>query len=92
MSAVNNDGSGKVNYLAPSVDGQAAAITEALALADVDADTVTYVETHGTGTRIGDPIEVSALTQAFRATTERNGYCGIGGTGVSCPIAPSPAK
>jgi acyl transferase domain-containing protein/thioesterase domain-containing protein/acyl carrier protein len=77
-SAMNNDGAGKVNYLAPSVDGQAAAISEALALAGVDADTVTYVETHGTGTRIGDPIEVSALSQAFSASTERKGYCGIG--------------
>jgi acyl transferase domain-containing protein/thioesterase domain-containing protein/acyl carrier protein len=77
-SAINNDGSGKVNYLAPSVDGQAEAISEALALAGVDADTISYIEAHGTGTRIGDPIEVSALTQAFSATTDRTGYCGIG--------------
>ena len=56
-SAVNNDGSGKVNYLAPSVDGQAGAIAEAIALANIDADTIDYVEAHGTGTRIGDPIE-----------------------------------
>jgi acyl transferase domain-containing protein/thioesterase domain-containing protein/NAD(P)-dependent dehydrogenase (short-subunit alcohol dehydrogenase family)/acyl carrier protein len=77
-SAINNDGSGKISYLAPSVDGQAAAIAEALAIADVPADTITYVETHGTGTYIGDPIEVSALTQAFRASTKKKGYCGIG--------------
>jgi acyl transferase domain-containing protein/thioesterase domain-containing protein/acyl carrier protein len=77
-SAINNDGSGKVNYLAPSVDGQAASITEALALAGVEADTVSYVETHGTGTPIGDPIEVTALTQAFRTYTDKRNFCGIG--------------
>ena len=77
-TAINNDGSGKVGYLAPSVDGQAAAIVEALAVADVDADSIGYVECHGTGTPVGDPIEVSALTQAFRETSERNGFCGIG--------------
>ncbi len=77
-SAINNDGAGKISYLAPSVDGQAAAIAEALAIADVPADTITYVETHGTGTYIGDPIEVTALTQAFRASTKKKVYCGIG--------------
>ena len=77
-SAVNNDGAGKVNYLAPSVDGQTAAITEAIAIANVDAETISYIETHGTGTRIGDPIEVAALSQAFRAFTDRMGYCGLG--------------
>jgi acyl transferase domain-containing protein len=77
-SAVNNDGSGKVNYLAPSVDGQAAAIAEAIALANIDASTIDYVEAHGTGTRIGDPIEVTALTQAFRQTTDEKQFCGLG--------------
>ena len=77
-SAVNNDGSGKVNYLAPSVDGQASAIAEAIALANIDASTIDYVEAHGTGTRIGDPIEVTALTQAFRQTTEQKQFCGLG--------------
>ncbi|MDM3870606.1 SDR family NAD(P)-dependent oxidoreductase [Porticoccus sp. W117] len=77
-SAVNNDGSGKVGYLAPSVEGQAEAINEALAMADLSADDIDYVECHGTGTPVGDPIEVSALTQAFRESSERNGYCGIG--------------
>ena len=77
-TAVNNDGSQKVGYLAPSVDGQAACIADALAVADVEADSVTYVECHGTGTAMGDPIEVAALTQAFREGTDRTGFCGIG--------------
>ena len=77
-SAINNDGAGKVGYLAPSVDGQAAAIAEAIAVADVGADTISYVEAHGTATPVGDPIEVTALTQAFRATTDASGYCAIG--------------
>ncbi|WP_461413804.1 type I polyketide synthase [Gemmatimonas sp.] len=77
-SAINNDGAGKVGYLAPSVDGQAAAIAEAIDVAGISADTIDYVEAHGTGTRVGDPIEVAALTQAFRRTTGAVGYCGIG--------------
>ncbi len=77
-SAVNNDGSAKVGYLAPGVDGQASAIVEALAVADVHPDTVDYVECHGTGTEMGDPIEMTALTRAFRMNTERKGYCGVG--------------
>lgn len=77
-SAVNNDGALKVGYLAPSVDGQAQAIAEALAVANVNADSISYVEAHGTGTPVGDPIEVAALTQAFRRTTSRRGFCGLG--------------
>ena len=77
-SAVNNDGSLKVGFTAPGVDGQAKVVATAHALAGIDADTVTYVETHGTGTVLGDPIEVAALTKAFRTTTDRDGFCGIG--------------
>lgn len=77
-SAVNNDGANKVGYLAPSVEGQAACMAEALTLADIDPRSVSYVECHGTGTPVGDPIEVSALTQAFREETEDTGFCGIG--------------
>ena len=77
-SAVNNDGSGKAGYLAPSVDGQAAAVAEALAVARVTADSIGLIEAHGTGTAVGDPIEIKALTQAFRQTTAENGFCGIG--------------
>ncbi|MCL6753055.1 SDR family oxidoreductase [Nostoc sp. CCCryo 231-06] len=77
-SSVNNDGSLKVGYTAPSVDGQREVILEALALAGVEPETVTYVEAHGTGTILGDPIEIKALTQAFRASTNKKGFCAIG--------------
>ncbi len=77
-SAINNDGAGKVGYLAPSVDGQAAAIAEAITLADLSARDISYVECHGTGTAVGDPIEVTALSQAFRGFTEDKQFCHIG--------------
>lgn len=77
-SAVNNDGALKVGFTAPSVTGQAEAIAEALAFAEIDPDTIQYVETHGTGTALGDPIEISALTQVFRAQTDRQQFCAIG--------------
>jgi len=77
-SAVNNDGARKVGYLAPSVEGQAEVIAEAINFAGVSAADISYVETHGTGTVVGDPIEVRALAQAFHKTTERSDYCGIG--------------
>jgi acyl transferase domain-containing protein len=77
-SAVNNDGAGKVGYLAPSVDGQAAAIAEALDIAGVSAESIGLVEAHGTGTAVGDPIEVAALTQAFRRSTDKRGFCRLG--------------
>ena len=77
-SAVNNDGADKAGYLAPSVGGQAAAVADALAIADVPADSIDYVECHGTGTYLGDPIEVAALTEAFRESTDATGFCRIG--------------
>lgn len=77
-TAINNDGAAKAGYLAPSVDGQASAIAEAHLLADVSADTIDYIECHGTGTYLGDPIEVAALTEAFRETTDDTGFCRIG--------------
>ncbi len=77
-SAVNNDGGEKVGYTAPGIEGQAAVIVAALAAAEVEAGSISYVETHGTGTKLGDPIEVSALTRAFRATTDRKQFCAIG--------------
>ncbi len=77
-SAINNDGAMKVGYTAPSVSGQAAVIKEAQTLAGVDAETISYIEAHGTGTPLGDPIEVAALTQAFNQTTDKKGFCAIG--------------
>jgi acyl transferase domain-containing protein len=77
-TALNNDGSGKASYSAPSLDGQAEVIALSHALAGISADTISYVEAHGTGTPLGDPIEVSALTLAFRASTDRSGFCGLG--------------
>ena len=77
-SCINNDGAAKIGYTAPSVDGQAAVIMEAHALAGVTGDEVTYVEAHGTGTPLGDPIEVAALTKAFRRTTQNKNFCAIG--------------
>src|SRR5262249_10969902 len=77
-TAVNNDGSLKVGFTAPSIEGQASVIEEALALAEVDPETISYVETHGTGTSLGDPIEVAALTQAFRTQTSAKNFCAIG--------------
>ncbi|HRK42971.1 MAG TPA: type I polyketide synthase, partial [Gemmobacter sp.] len=77
-SAVNNDGAAKAGYLAPSVEGQARCIAEAQAVAGVTSDTVDYVECHGTGTFLGDPIEVAALTQGFAESAETVGTCRIG--------------
>jgi acyl transferase domain-containing protein len=77
-SAINNDGSLKVGYTAPSIDGQTAVIKEAHAMAGVAPETITYVEAHGTGTTLGDPIEIAALTNAFRTTTQQKQYCAIG--------------
>lgn len=64
-SAINNDGRRKVGFLAPSVEGQVEAVAQALAVSGVDAGTIDYIEAHGTGTAIGDPIEVAALGKVF---------------------------
>lgn len=77
-SAINNDGSRKMGFTAPSVDGQARVIQAAQQMAGIGPDDVGYVETHGTGTQLGDPIEIAALTRAFRAGTDRKRYCPIG--------------
>jgi acyl transferase domain-containing protein/acyl carrier protein len=77
-SAINNDGSLKLGYTAPSVDGQAEVISDALAVSDIDPETVSYVEAHGTGTPLGDPIEVAALQEAFRGRETRKQFCAIG--------------
>jgi phthiocerol/phenolphthiocerol synthesis type-I polyketide synthase E len=77
-SAINNDGNAKAGYTAPSVEGQAEVIAMAQEIAGIEAGSISYVETHGTGTPIGDPIEMAALTQAFRATGQRRAPCAIG--------------
>jgi acyl transferase domain-containing protein len=75
---VNNDGSNKVSYMAPSIDGQAEAVAAAQAYAGIDVGTIGYLEAHGTGTSLGDPIEVAALTKAFRTATKANQFCALG--------------
>ncbi len=77
-SAINNDGSFKIGYTAPSEQGQAEVIAEALAMADVEPETITFIETHGTGTPLGDPIEVAALHQTFRMKTNAKGSVALG--------------
>ncbi|MFC9712567.1 beta-ketoacyl synthase N-terminal-like domain-containing protein [Paenibacillus sp. NPDC056933] len=77
-SAINNDGSNKVGYTAPSVEGQSKVIVEALAVSGLSPDQINYVEAHGTGTALGDPIEIAALSQAFRYGTDRQAFCPIG--------------
>ena len=77
-TAINNDGATKAGYLAPSVTGQASAIVEAMGLGGIEADSIQFIECHGTGTPLGDPIEIEALTQAYRQSTDRVGYCAVG--------------
>ena len=77
-NAINNDGDSKVGYSAPSAEGQAAVIAQALGVAGVDPRSITYVEAHGTGTSLGDPIEVSALSGVYQRDTDDRGWCAIG--------------
>ena len=77
-SAVNNDGSHKIGYTTPSVDGQAKVIREAIAIAGVPAESISYIETHGTGTPLGDPVEIEALNKVFKSETGKKGFCAIG--------------
>ncbi len=76
--AINNDGAVKASFTAPSVEGQCAVIEAALESAGVDARSISYVEAHGTATPLGDPVEVAALTQAFRRATPDTGFCTLG--------------
>ena len=78
-AAINNDGSSKVSFTAPSVDGQAQVISMAQALGGISPDTIAYIEAHGTGTSLGDPIEIAGLTQAFRAGgAQGKSFCAVG--------------
>ncbi len=76
--AVNNDGRDKASFTAPSISGQAAGIAAAYEAAGINPRTVSYIEAHGTATPLGDPVEIEALTRAFRRTTPDRGFCRIG--------------
>jgi acyl transferase domain-containing protein/acyl carrier protein len=77
-SATNNDGAAKASFTAPGVEGQVEVIAEALANAEVRPASISYIEAHGTGTTLGDSIEIRALTRAFRASTQQQQFCAIG--------------
>lgn len=77
-SAVNNDGRFRVSYAAPGLEGQSEVIAEALANAEVAAESIGYIEAHGTATALGDSIELAALTKAFMLTTTQRRFCAIG--------------
>lgn len=77
-AAINNDGADKAGFTAPSVDGQIEVIATAQALAGIQPREISYIETHGTGTPLGDPIEIAALTGAFRSSTRDVGFCRLG--------------
>ncbi|GHC53183.1 non-ribosomal peptide synthetase [Streptomyces flavofungini] len=76
--ATNNDGGDATGFYSPSVNGQTRLVRQVLDRTGVDPRTIGYVEAHGTGTKLGDPVEVAALTEAYRAFTDDTGYCGIG--------------
>ncbi|CAM3846072.1 SDR family NAD(P)-dependent oxidoreductase [Kibdelosporangium persicum] len=76
--AINNDGKAKIGFSAPGVEGQSAAISAALAASGVPAESIHMLEGHGTGTAVGDPIEVRALTKAYRRYTGESGFCALG--------------
>jgi amino acid adenylation domain-containing protein len=77
-SAVNNDGLDKVGYTAPGVNGQAAVINDAIRMAAVPSETIGYIETHGTGTKLGDPIEIAGLKQVFGTSNDPDYKCALG--------------
>jgi acyl transferase domain-containing protein/thioesterase domain-containing protein len=77
-TGLNNDGSARVGYSAPGVNGQVAVSSDAIAMAGVNPETIEYVECHGTATPMGDPIEIAALTRSFRAYTEKKNFCAVG--------------
>ncbi|MFK7810228.1 MAG: amino acid adenylation domain-containing protein [Saprospiraceae bacterium] len=77
-SAIGNDGEAKIGFTAPAVGGECRTIVEAYKNAQIDPSTISYLEAHGTGTRLGDPIEVAALTKAFANFTEQKQYCALG--------------
>ena len=77
-SAVNNDSANRMGFTTPGADGQERVVRAALTAAEVEPESISYLEAHGTGTAVGDPVEVTALTRAWRASTEKKGFCAIG--------------
>ena len=77
-TAMNNDGSLKAGFTAPSVEGQSKVIADALAVSGIEPETITYIEANGTATQLGDAMEVDALTQIFHENIHKNRFCGIG--------------
>lgn len=77
-SATNNDGAARAGFSAPGVEGQRQLILDALSIAGVHPESLGMIEAHGTGTRLGDPIEFNALCQAFARHTDRRGFCALG--------------
>ena len=90
-SAINNDGALKASYTAPNVSGQTRVILNALRTTGIEADSISLIETHGTGTSLGDPIEIEALTNAFRKYTRRNQFCAVGSVKTNMGHAASAA-
>ncbi len=82
-SAVNNDGAAKAGFTAPAIEGQSEVIVQALQSAGITASEVSYIETHGTGTQIGDPIEIAALSRAFKHFTNKTNFCALGAVKAS---------
>jgi acyl transferase domain-containing protein len=75
---LNNDGAARAGFTAPGLNGQVEVYSDALAMAGIHSETIGFVECHGTGTPIGDPIEIAALTKTFRTHTKRRNFCAIG--------------
>ncbi|MGH9348409.1 MAG: SDR family NAD(P)-dependent oxidoreductase [Vicinamibacterales bacterium] len=77
-TTINNDGAAKVGYTAPSVEQYSALVQEAQAVAGIDAESIGFLEGHGTGTRLGDAVEIRALSEAFHKTTAKQAFCALG--------------
>ena len=77
-SSVNNDGRDKIGYTAPSIAGQAYAIESALMNSGVSPENISFIEAHGTGTKLGDPIEIAALKKVYKKYTQKKEYCALG--------------
>jgi len=77
-TAINNDGQDKIGFTAPGISGQSTAIMDAYRRANIDPNTISYIECHGTGTPIGDPVELAGLTTAFKAFTDKKQFCAVG--------------